>query len=53
LTPQIAIEATQLPGDFHQVPADQIITATARVHTCPLVTSDSKIIEYAHVETIG
>lgn len=32
LTPKIAIESTQLPGEFHRDPADQIIVATARIH---------------------
>ncbi len=31
LTPEIAIESTRLPGEFHRDPADQIIVATARV----------------------
>lgn len=53
LTPEIAIESTRLPGRFHRDPADQIIVATARVHGCQLVTSDEKILEYAHVETIA
>ena len=52
LTPEIAIESTQLLGEFHHDPADQIIVATARIHSCPLVTSDSKIIKYPHVETV-
>lgn len=52
LTPEIAIESTRLPGQFHRDPADQIIVATARVYGCPLVTSDGQILEYAHVETI-
>ena len=52
LTPEIAAVSTQLPGSFHRDPADQIIVATARVHTCPLVTSDQKLIRYPHVETI-
>ena len=30
-TTQIAIESTQLPGEFHRDPADQIIVATARI----------------------
>ncbi len=34
LTPEIAIEFTRLPGDFHKDPADQIIVATARVLKC-------------------
>lgn len=32
LTPEIAIESTRLPGEFHRDPADQIIVATARIH---------------------
>ncbi len=52
LTPQIAIESTQLPGDFHRDPADQIIVATARTYDCPLLTVDDKILNYPHVKTI-
>jgi len=52
LTPEIAIESTQLPGEFHRDPADQIIVATARVYECPIVTSDDKILNYSHVTTI-
>lgn len=50
LTPQIAVESTQLPGIFHRDPADQIIVATARLYNCPLVTVDQKIRAYAHVQ---
>lgn len=53
LTPDIVIESTALPGTFHRDPADQIIVATARTYNAPLVTSDSKILAYQHVETIG
>lgn len=53
LTPEIAIESIQLPGEFHRDPADQIIVATARIHGCPLATSDSKLLGYPHVETIA
>ncbi len=52
LTPEIAIESTRLPGEFHRDPADQIIVATARVYGCSLVTSDEKILKYPHVTTI-
>jgi PIN domain nuclease of toxin-antitoxin system len=51
LTPQIIVESTQLPGTFHRDPADQLIVATARVYQCPLVTVDTKILAYPHVET--
>jgi PIN domain nuclease of toxin-antitoxin system len=50
LSPQIAVESTQLPGTFHRDPADQIIVATARVYSCPLVTVDQNIRAYPHVQ---
>ena len=52
MTPEIAIESNRLPGDFHRDPADQIIVATARIHRCPLVSSDEKIRRYPHVSTV-
>ena len=52
MTPEIAIEANQLPGDFHRDPADQIIVANARINRCPLVTSDRKIRQYPHVQIV-
>lgn len=52
LTPKIAIESTQLPGEFHRDPADQIIVATARIHDCPLLTVDDKILNYSHVKLL-
>lgn len=51
LSPEIAIESTQLKG-FHQDPADQIIVATSRVLGMPLLTSDSKILDYDGAESI-
>jgi PIN domain nuclease of toxin-antitoxin system len=53
LTPRIALESTQLPESFHRDPADQLIVATARVHGCPLLTADARILSYAHVVTLG
>ena len=52
LTPQIAIESTKLPDNFHKDPADQIIVATARIYNYPLVTFDSKILNYKHVKLL-
>lgn len=52
LTPEIAIESTQLPEEFHRDPADRIIVATARINNCALITSDNKILKYPHVQTI-
>ncbi len=51
LSPEIAVESTQLPGSFHRDPADQLIVATARVHDIRLITVDSKITGYPHVRT--
>jgi PIN domain nuclease of toxin-antitoxin system len=53
LTPKIAVESTQLPGTFHRDPADQILVATARVFNCPLLTLDSKILAYPHVQALA
>lgn len=50
LTPRIAVESTRLPPPFHRDPADQIIVATARVHRCPLMSVDDKILNYPHVQ---
>lgn len=47
LTPEIAIESCQLPGVFHNDPADRIIVATARVHRARLLTRDKAILKYA------
>lgn len=52
LSPEIAADSTQLPGEFHKDPADQIIVATARIHGFPLLTADRKILAYPHVETL-
>ena len=52
LTPEVAVESASLPGAFHRDPADQVIVATARVHGCPLVTSDRDINAYPHVQTV-
>ena len=51
LTPRIALESTRLPGQFPADPVDQIIVATARVMRCPLVTADTTLREYPHLET--
>ena len=46
LSPEIAIDSSFLPGDFHGDPADRIIVATTRIHDFTLLTRDSKIITY-------
>lgn len=52
LIPEIAIASTMMPRDFPRDPADQIITATALIHQCPLVTSDGAIRNHADVVEI-
>jgi PIN domain nuclease of toxin-antitoxin system len=52
LTPRIAIESTKLPGSFHRDPVDQIIVATVCVYDIPLLTADSRILQYPHVRTL-
>jgi PIN domain nuclease of toxin-antitoxin system len=37
----------QMPGRFHNDPADRIITATAPVETLTVVTRDRQILDYA------
>jgi PIN domain nuclease of toxin-antitoxin system len=49
ITPAIAVGSTQLPGDFHRDPADQLIVATARLFDADLMTCDDKILNYPHV----
>jgi PIN domain nuclease of toxin-antitoxin system len=46
LTPEIAIEACSLPGEFHDDPADRMIVATARVTGATLYTKDRSILAY-------
>jgi len=48
----IAIRSIELPGDFHNDPADRVIVATARALSAPLVTRDRLIRKYEHVRTI-
>ncbi len=52
ISPEIAVESCNLPGDFHNDPADRIIVATARIHNLTLLTKDRKIIEYPHVNAV-
>lgn len=52
LTAEVCVDSTELPGAFHGDPADQIIVATARGRSVPLVTCDRRIREYPHVATL-
>jgi PIN domain nuclease of toxin-antitoxin system len=48
----VAVQSTQLPGEFHPDPADRMIVALARHVSAPLVTADTKIRSYPHVKSI-
>ena len=50
LTPEICVESTNLPGEFHKDPGDQMVVSTARIFDEQLVTADSKILSYQHVK---
>ena len=52
LSPKVAAEVCNLPGEFHKDPADRIIAATARINDIFLITKDKKIIDYPYVKTI-
>lgn len=55
-TPDIAIDASSLPGELHGDPGDRILIATARNTRLPIVTRDEKIIAYGaagHVQVIA
>lgn len=53
ISPDVIVESVELPDEFHNDPADQIIVATARVYDCPLITYDSKILTYKHVKLLS
>ena len=56
LSPEIAVESTQLPGRFHGDPADRIIVASARYTGATLLTRDRGILSYSkqsHVRAIA
>jgi PIN domain nuclease of toxin-antitoxin system len=50
---QVAIDSVNLPGDFHQDPADRLIVALARHENAELITADGRIQAYPHVRWFG
>jgi PIN domain nuclease of toxin-antitoxin system len=52
LSPDIAIDSCNLPGNFHKDPADRLIVATARIANLILLTKDQKILDYPHVMSV-
>ena len=51
LSVDIALESAHLPGSFHKDPADQMIVATARMHSLVLISADQRLRAYPHVQT--
>jgi len=52
LSPEISWESTNLPGNFHKDPADQIIVATARILDATLLSKDDKLSDYSGVRVM-
>jgi len=55
ITGAVGIEAVQLPGEFHDDPADRLIVATARLSGMRLATRDARLLRYGaagHVVTL-
>jgi PIN domain nuclease of toxin-antitoxin system len=48
LTSEIIVESVRLPDFPNNNPADELITATARVHKLILLTTDTKLKGYRH-----
>ena len=47
LTPEIAVDSAHLPEPLHADPGDRLLIATARDLGLPIVTRDSRIMDYA------
>ena len=52
LDPAVAVAATRLPEPCHADPADRFLVAQARELGIPLLSADSKIRSYAHVQCL-
>jgi PIN domain nuclease of toxin-antitoxin system len=50
---EIAWEAYNLPGRFHNDPADRVMVAAARIANLILITADDQILRYPHVKTLS
>jgi PIN domain nuclease of toxin-antitoxin system len=56
LTPEIALESSDLPGALHGDPADRILAATARILRATLLTKDQRLLDYSrqhHLRTLS
>jgi PIN domain nuclease of toxin-antitoxin system len=47
LTPEILLDASFLPGELHNDPADRMMAATAREYGFVLLTRDQPLLDYA------
>ncbi len=52
LEPAVAVAATRLPEPFHADPADRFLVAQARELGVPLLSADSKIRAYPHLQCL-
>lgn len=52
LSPEIALKSSFLPGAFHGDPADRLIVATALHYQAELLTRDTRILNYAHTNSL-
>jgi len=48
----IALQSVNLPGKFHNDPADRIVIATAIYLKAPVISKDRRIRNYPHVPSI-
>jgi PIN domain nuclease of toxin-antitoxin system len=53
VTAQILEEAFLLKDLAHKDPIDRIMIATARIHGLLLITTDRRILQYPHVQTLS
>ena len=49
---KIAAKSVTLPEPFNSDPADRMIIATSREYGAKLITSDKKILNYSHVQSV-
>jgi PIN domain nuclease of toxin-antitoxin system len=47
LSPEVLLNSSFLPGQFHGDPADRIMAATAREYGFTLITRDQALLDYA------
>lgn len=48
----ILAKSVFLNRDFHQDPVDRMIVATAMINGATIITSDEKILDYPHVQSV-